>query len=134
MVDNRYPKLWQRGLIQARVRERAGHCCESCGMEFIKGTNLSVDFHPTRTGKLRRMIGTVHHINEVKSDCRMSNLVFLCQQCHWGIHANNWRVGYNLPKTWRGKPQKWMIARGVPYKGIAHTQMSIFDLIEQERS
>lgn len=123
MPDTRYPMLWQRNLIQPRVRARANHQCEGCGMLFIEGTNLSVELHNGR-----KMIGTVHHINEDKQDCSMKNLVFLCQRCHFSIHANNWRVGFNLPKTWKGKPQKWIVDRGIPYKGISPNQLSLFEL------
>lgn len=118
MPDKRYPMLWQRGLIQARVRAKANHTCEGCGMVFQEGTNKSVNLYEDSNGKMRHMIGTVHHIDEDKQNCSMSNLVFLCQSCHFSIHAKNWK----------GVPQKWMIERNVPYKGVAPNQLPLFDL------
>jgi len=89
-VEADYPELWKRGLIQPRVRERANHQCEQCGMEFHPGTNIAVtarrkDGHP--------MIGTVHHIDEDKGNCSMVNLVYLCQCCHFTLHRTGWYPG-----------------------------------------
>mgnify|MGYP002399903205 CR=1 FL=1 len=120
MADKRYPMLWQRGLIQARVRARAGHCCEACGMQFIEGTNLSVNLY-----RGRKMIGTVHHIDEDKQNCSMANLVFLCQSCHYTIHCLNWRVGDVLPLKWADNPPRWIVDRGIAYK--PHPQLSLLD-------
>lgn len=112
-VYGEYPNLWQRGLIQARIRERAGHQCEQCGMEFQPGTNLAVD-QTRRNG--HPIVGTVHHINGNKSDCSYNNLVFLCQSCHYTLHLVGWIPGGDLPKIWRNKPPEWITRRGLPFR------------------
>lgn len=106
-----YPNLWRRGLIQKRVRERAGHRCEHCGMKFVPGTNLAeVDIR--RDG--RRVVGTVHHIDSNKQNCAMSNLVYLCQICHCYVQWR-WTPGQALPLRWGNTPPKWITARQLPY-------------------
>ena len=115
-----YPNLWKRGLIQARVRELAGHQCEQCGMEFIHGTNLAVEAK-RRDGL--PMVGTVHHIDENKQNCAMSNLVYLCQSCHWIIHIYEWKPGKPCLLRWHGVPQ-WIINRNIPY--LLNNQLPLF--------
>jgi hypothetical protein len=117
---NDYPYLWKRKVIQARVRARANHCCEQCGMEFREGTNLAVS---ARNRRGNPIVGTVHHINEIKSDCRMVNLVFLCQCCHWTLHILKWQPGRPLLKRWDGEPPRWVVARGV--KWLPNPQMKL---------
>lgn len=104
-----YPMLWQRNLIQPQVRKRADHKCESCGMEFHEGTNIAVDAIRS-DGK--PMIGTTHHIDENKQNCSMSNLVYLCQSCHFAIHVNHWKPGKPFPEKWRGLHQ-WIFDRNL---------------------
>jgi hypothetical protein len=130
MPDERYPKLWQRGLIQARVRARANHRCEACGMQFVEGTNLSLNLYPTDEGKMRNMIGTVHHIDEDKQNCKMSNLVFLCQSCHYTVHCLNWRVGEVIPLKWKNNVPRWILERGVPFQD--HPQTCLFSLHDRK--
>jgi len=107
---NDYPNLWKRGLIQERVRERANHCCEQCGMEFHEGTNIAKE-------AIRRdglpYVGTCHHIDYDKSNNRMENLVYLCQSCHYIIHMIGWKPGRPLPKRWRNQHPQWAVDRGL---------------------
>jgi len=111
-MNDDYPELWKRGLIQPRVRERAGHRCEQCGMEFHEGTNLAKT--ATRADG-RPMIGTVHHIDEDKQNCSMNNLVYLCQSCHFTIHLGWWYPGKVLLKSWDNEPPRWVVERDIPY-------------------
>lgn len=108
-----YPGLWQRGLIQARIRERANHRCEECGMPFHYGTNLAL-IEKNRNG--HAVIGTVHHINGDKANCSWSNLVFLCQRCHYRLHLFGWVPGRPLPLAWRNIPPRWIRERGLSYQ------------------
>jgi hypothetical protein len=124
---NDYPNLWKRGLIQAKVRDRANHCCEQCGMAFHPGTNLAVS-EVNRLGK--PIIGTVHHIDHNKPNCRMSNLVYLCQRCHWVLHLRDWKPGMFLLLTWGNEPPRWLIERGIDFK--LHPQMRLFEVSENE--
>lgn len=112
-TSGEYPHLWVRGLIQARVRERAGHRCEHCGMEFREGTNLAVK---ARRRNGHPIVGTVHHIDGNKSNCSWSNLVYLCQRCHYRLHLYGWTPGADLPLAWRNEPPRWITARGLSYR------------------
>lgn len=112
-TSGEYPNLWVRGLIQEKVRERAGHRCEQCGMPFHYGTNLAL-IEKLRNG--HAVVGTVHHINGNKADCSCRNLVFLCQRCHYRLHLWGWVPGAPLPLAWRGEPPRWIISRGLPYR------------------
>ena len=103
-----YPQLWRRGLIQRRIREKANHCCEECGMKFRHGTNLAVS-EKNRNG--RPVIGTVHHIDHNKRNCAASNLVYLCQRCHYRIHLYDWKPGKPLPPQWHGSIPAWVKER-----------------------
>jgi hypothetical protein len=112
-TSGEYPHLWERGLIQAKVRERANHRCEHCGMEFQEGTNLAVDVlkkdkHP--------FVGTVHHLDGNKANCSMSNLIFLCQRCHYRLHIYGWIPGGELPLAWRNQPPQWIVQRGLAFQ------------------
>jgi hypothetical protein len=118
-----YPNLWKCGLIQPRVKARAGHCCEECGMAFHPDSNLSVSA-VNRLGK--PIIGTVHHIDERKDNCAMSNLVFLCQRCHFRIHVLHWYPGKPLPRCWQPNPPLWLVIRGL---APAVFQLSLFEVM-----
>jgi hypothetical protein len=87
-------------------------------MEFIPGTNLAVSAM-NRKGKA--IVGTCHHINENKADCRMSNLVYLCQRCHFTIHLSRWYPGKIIPRIWGEDVPRWIVARHIPYR--LHPQM-----------
>lgn len=122
-----YPPDWRTGDIQKRVRELAGHKCENCGLEFEHGTNLSII---RKNG--RRVIGTVHHIDWNKSNCDLSNLVYLCQSCHYTIHLWGWKPNRKAPKKWvyEGIP-KWIMARGI-FVDLPFTQPKLFDLVDRK--
>lgn len=121
-MTNDYPMLWKRGLIQAQVRKRAGHCCEQCGMEFDEGTNLATH---ARNKNGDPMIGTVHHIDENKQNCAMNNLVYLCQSCHWIIHIFKWQPGKHCLLRWNGVPN-WILERNIPHK--PNPQQPLFEV------
>lgn len=108
-----YPNLWKRGVIQARVRALANHRCENCDMEFEPGTNKAKT-HKAANG--RPIIGTVHHIDENKANCSMTNLVYLCQRCHFTIHIRRLYVGNILPRGYQNTAPRWMVKRGLPYR------------------
>jgi hypothetical protein len=112
-TSGEYPNLWKRGLIQAQVRMRANHLCEQCGMEFQPGTNLAL-VEKRRNG--HPLIGTVHHIDGNKANCGMSNLVYLCQRCHYRLHLYGWIPGKRLPRQWREEAPTWIRARGLEYQ------------------
>lgn len=63
--ETMYPKNWKD--IAVLVKEDAGWKCVKCGHP-----------HEPKTGYTL----TVHHINGVKEDCRVGNLVAACQRCH----------------------------------------------------
>ena len=118
-----YPQLWKRGLIQAKVRERAQHRCEQCGMRFHPGSNLAVKA-VNRLGQ--PIIGTVHHIDHNKQNCCMANLVYLCQICHWLLHLVDWKPGDYLRLSWGNRPPQWMLDRNIPYR--LHPQRRLFEV------
>lgn len=108
-----YPNLWKRNLIQPRVRARADHQCEQCGMRFAPGTNQSLDRY-RRDG--HPIIGTVHHIDGNKQNCSMANLVYLCQSCHYLLHIYDWKPGDPLLLRWGGVPPRWIARRGIGWQ------------------
>lgn len=124
MAKNEYPRLWQLGLIQKRVRERANHLCEQCGMEFVEGTNLAKEAK-NRDGNAT--IGTVHHIDMDKQNCSKANLVFLCQRCHFTVHLYNWIPGDELPKRWKHRIPQWILDRELPYSDSKSKQLPLFE-------
>lgn len=124
MIANDYPNLWKRGLIQPRVRERANHKCEQCGMEFHPGTNIAVSAR-RRDGK---PMGTVHHVDGDKQNCSMRNLVYLCQACHCYVQWR-WQPNQVLPRRWYNQPQRWMLDRGLAWE--RDPQLPLFELNEE---
>ena len=60
-----YPENWRD--IAKQVKEDASWRCVKCG-----------HVHDSKTG----YVLTVHHLNGVKEDCRLSNLIAVCQRCH----------------------------------------------------
>ena len=67
---NRYPKDWH--LIRLFILERAGECCEWCGVP-----NGSIN-PATRAV----VVLTIMHLNHTPEDCRPVNLKAACQKCH----------------------------------------------------
>lgn len=111
MTDD-YPNLWKRGVIQKRIRERAGHCCEECGIRFHEGTNIAVT---ARNKDGKPTIGTVHHIDGNPQNCRVDNLVYLCQKCHLKVQWA-WAPGQPLPRYWGNEPPLWVIVRKLDWQ------------------
>src|SRR5262245_11789477 len=101
-----YPADWP--LISERIRERAGHKCEWCGVpnhklilrgkdaryvwyDSAQDCHFTPDGRPIRMDELPddfieskyiRVVLTVAHLNHDPADCRSENLVALCQRCH----------------------------------------------------
>ena len=104
-----YPDDWEA--ISLRIRERAGQCCEWCGLEngaigyrtergeFVTVFNSIADVDERADAmqldgfKLFRIVLTVAHLGAPKpdgspgdkhdkQDCRDENLAALCQRCH----------------------------------------------------
>ncbi len=66
----KYPKHnWK--LISQRFREKYQSCCQECGYAEKK-SNLEV-----------------HHINKIKTDCKLENLKTLCKLCHYVAHIKD---------------------------------------------
>lgn len=122
-----YPPVWHSidggPGIKHLVREAAGHRCVRCGhpykcgdhpMELVNGKYESwspCDEQCSHPGPLRMNQGvveakarilTVHHLNEVKLDCRWWNLVALCQRDHLTIQG---RV--KLHRPWMLEHSEW---------------------------
>lgn len=80
----RYPPNWEE--IALAIKERAGWCCEWCGVAH--GT-----WRTSRKGKPYQVVMTVAHLGipypdgrpgnrDDKWDVRPENLACLCQSCH----------------------------------------------------
>lgn len=70
---NVYPKNWDE--IARRLKEKYNYTCQECHRNF---SDCKSQLH-------------VHHKNELKWDCRESNLEVLCLDCHQTKH--NHRIG-----------------------------------------
>lgn len=102
-----YPLAWHE-TIKHDVREQAGHRCIRCRhpyqcgqhkMELVNGKHESwspCDELCQHPGPLRMNAGrveakarilTVHHLDEIKLNCRWWNLAALCQRCHLTIQG-----------------------------------------------
>ncbi len=71
----RYPKDWKQ--IRAAILERAGHCCEQCGIP---------------NGAFRRttkIVLTIAHLDHTPENCDPANLLALCQRCHLAYDARH---------------------------------------------
>ena len=64
---NVYPSNWDE--ISRRMKEKYHYTCQECGKMIFKPGGLHV-----------------HHKNALKWDCRESNLVVLCTDCHQAKH------------------------------------------------
>lgn len=112
-----YPTAWHRigeGVgLKHIVRARAGDRCLRCGHPYStgmgewswcdehcthgsEGTRTAVYRDRTATEAQWRIL-TVHHLNEIKVDCRWWNLVALCQRCHLNVQR---RVKMDRPWPW----------------------------------
>lgn len=123
----RYPKDWPA--ISQRIRVRAGHRCEFCGVpdKELGGRSPVGVWHkanPTGTDGLRltwpregteawcsgydirqlrivRIVLTVAHMDHQPENCEDGNLKALCQRCHNRYDAPHRRK--NAAATRRGK-------------------------------
>lgn len=73
---SRYPKDWKQ--IRARILERAGNCCEFCGVP-----NYSI--RPNGT----KVVLTIAHLDHTPENCDPDNLRALCQKCHLTYDAKH---------------------------------------------
>jgi 5-methylcytosine-specific restriction endonuclease McrA len=103
----RYPKDWPA--ISMRIRQRANHCCEFCGVpdKQLGGRSPVGAWHPAvplgeRLTRLEwpaegsvspcagydqplrivRIVLTVAHMDHTPENCTDENLKALCQRCH----------------------------------------------------
>lgn len=103
----RYPKNWPD--ISRSIRERAGYCCEECGVQNYElgGRSPTGKWHKARPLgekllgfewpepgsraicigydlplRIMKIVLTVAHLNHQPEDCRPENLKCWCQQCH----------------------------------------------------
>ena len=75
----RYPKNWKQ--IRAQILERAGDCCEFCGVEnhtYVMKAGTEDWTHP----KWVKVVLTIAHLDHTPENCDPSNLRALCQRCH----------------------------------------------------
>jgi hypothetical protein len=104
-----YPKEWK--WLTAQPRKAAGDKCELCfapnreliirdkeyKYPWIGGDDIDVleldDGEGNGGKKLKKIILTVHHIDNNKKNNSIHNLIVLCQRCHLrldrGIHLRN---------------------------------------------
>lgn len=86
--------------IRERISERAGDCCEGCGIaNRVIGIRIGDDFHVSPPGdlgarvsievdgiivggKVIQIVCTVAHIDGKLDDHSDANLAFWCQRCH----------------------------------------------------
>lgn len=95
-IDYRnYPSNWKE--IRAGILDRAGHKCETCGVEnhaigyrdwagcFVEyGASALIGAAGVPTGgrKIFRIVLTVAHLDHDVTNNEPGNLRALCQQCH----------------------------------------------------
>lgn len=77
-----YPENWKTEIVP-RIRERAGNCCEWCGVpnhayvnKFTRECCLQFEDDAVF------IVCTTAHINHDINDNRDENLAYLCQKCH----------------------------------------------------
>ena len=69
---NVYPPDWEK--ISRRMKAKYNYTCQECGKRILRAGGLHV-----------------HHKNGMKWDCRESNLVVLCIDCHQAKHNHKIR-------------------------------------------
>ncbi len=117
-----YGESFLSGEAQKAARQRAGHRCEQCGIEFEVGTNRAVRVVNVNG---RPVIGTVHHIDWDPANEAPENLVYLCQACHTAVHGHGWRPGDIIPLAWKEQLPRWIVERGLAWRD--HPQMRLFE-------
>lgn len=75
----RYPKNWKQ--IRASILQRAGNCCEFCGVENYSRIEKRDD-EGRFLGFGGRVVLTIAHLDHTPENCDPSNLKALCQRCH----------------------------------------------------
>ncbi|HEY9747452.1 MAG TPA: HNH endonuclease signature motif containing protein [Allocoleopsis sp.] len=91
----KYPKVWEKGIIQRILLSWAGRKCENCGT-----TDEQASLH-------------VHHLRwKAKHDCRFENLVVVCVRCHTILHNRQYQPGVDWQERWGPVPE-WAIVRGL---------------------
>ncbi|MCL5994496.1 MAG: hypothetical protein M1546_00380 [Chloroflexi bacterium] len=74
MKPGRYPPDWP--VISARIKARAGHRCERCGVP-----DGAFVYRPAK-GRTVRIVLTVAHLDHDTTHNDDMNLACLCQRCH----------------------------------------------------
>lgn len=83
-------------IMRTPVLDRDHHRCVACGdseriVWSLRGERVQF-----------RSSLAIHHVNEIKSDNRMENLVTLCTECHMAHHKS-----HSTPYPWLGDYAKW---------------------------
>ena len=73
----RYPANWKQ--IRADILERAGNCCEFCG---VKNHSEVARYRSGRGIVMVKVVLTIAHLDHTPENCEYSNLRALCQKCH----------------------------------------------------
>lgn len=93
----KYPKDWKQ--IREAILERAGHCCEECGVKNHEYgyRDSQGGWHPVTSadlmspseqlqlvpvGKLMRIVLTIAHLDHDPTNNDPANLRAWCQRCH----------------------------------------------------
>jgi hypothetical protein len=84
-----HSKEWKA--IGVRIKARAGHCCEGCGV-----ANYAP--HPI-TGS--RVVLTIAHLNHDPTDNAAANLRAWCQKCHLGYDGPHHQANAALTRASR---------------------------------
>lgn len=91
-MKRRYPADWPQ--IRARILERAGDRCETCGVEngaigyrdaegaFHELPGMQAEVAALDGLKTIRIVLTIAHIDPTPENCEPSNLLAECQRCH----------------------------------------------------
>jgi len=86
-----YPDNWQE--LRTQRLNKANHLCELCHAPdscMITRDKFGQWHHPTSLdNKKIRIVLTIHHLNNDKTDNRQANLIALCQRCHLKLHAGD---------------------------------------------
>jgi hypothetical protein len=127
------------GSIKGLIRQLADRRCIRCLHPYRKGTGewSPCDERCVHNGPVelradvlvaRWRILTVHHLNEVKADCRWWNLAALCQRCHLNIQT---RV--KLDQPWPFEHSEWFkpYAAGFYASSILGEELDRFQTLER---